>query len=377
MRALIATRGCAVTAVPGVREADDEVLLGDIDAVVITEAGSGAADEIALRRFLTRLDTKRIGALLLAEQWRDFDAGRMGLCRAAPTNAPAEELWGRLNTLIGIRPWVDRVEGELDRLQTLGATLNEHFLEVDQEMRLASRLQRDFLPREMPRVGPVRFAALYRPASWVSGDIYDVFRIDDRHLAFYLADAVGHGIAAGLLTMFVKYALLRQRVGDHAEIARVPAENIRTLNETLLAQQLQNCQFVTACYCVLDTETLTLSVSRGGHPYPIHVHRDGTLAEIESTGALLGVFPDQEFGTATVQLAPGDKVLLFSDGVELAFGPSPEGADVKEVYERQFRAVSHLPAEEMVEQLGQTIDCGEGSLNPGDDVTLVVVEVEG
>jgi len=67
---------------------------------------------------------------------------------------------------------------------------------VDQELRLDSRLQRDFLPKQLPTVGDIRFHVLYRPATWVCGDVYDVQRLDERFIGFYLADAVGHGVAA-------------------------------------------------------------------------------------------------------------------------------------------------------------------------------------
>ena len=71
------------------------------------------------------------------------------------------------------------------------------------------------MSRRLPEVGPIRFGALYRPATWVSGDIYDVVRLDETHVGFYVADAVGHGMPAALLTMFIKKALLTKRILGH------------------------------------------------------------------------------------------------------------------------------------------------------------------
>jgi serine phosphatase RsbU (regulator of sigma subunit) len=381
VRDLIRSQQCAVKAIGDLRCTHDEVQLENYDAVVIanTSADDQAGRSDALRELLSRLDRNHTSTLVLGDEPGQTPAAAYhvkGLRRIAPAQATAEELWGRLYTLVSLQPWVQQMESELDRLQTVGSKLSSHFTELDQEMRLASRLQHDLLPRELPTTGPVRFAAIYRPASWVSGDIYDVFWIDDRHVAFYVVDAVGHGVAASLLTMFVQYALLKQRVGKNPASALSPAINICAINDALAEQQLPNCQFVTACYCVLDTQTMQLTVARGGHPYPIHIRKGGTLEEIKTTGALLGIFTDQKYTEATVQLAPGDKVALFSDGVELEFVETRDPQSGAPVYEQHFQAVSDLPATEMIQQLGTTLDNEAGSLNPRDDVTIVVVEVE-
>ena len=380
VRTLIDTMPCRVTAVHDLDEAKSETLLDEIDAVVITHAPADAAQrrrDPELRTLLAALDEKHISTLLLGDDVDDSETSETGLCRMVPNDATAEELWGRLKTLVSLRPWVSHMEAELAHLQRLGTELNRHLSDLDQEMRLASRLQRDFLPRELPSLGPARFAVLFRPASGVSGDIYDVFKIDDRRIGFYVADAVGHGIAASLLTMFVKHALVTQRLSPQNGAAACPSANIAAINDALTAQELPNCQFVTACYCVLDVESLTLTVARGGHPYPIHIGRDGRLREIQSAGPLLGVLTDEEFPTTTIQLEPGDKVVLFSDGVELSFVREREPNSGAPVYEQQFHALAGLSAAEMVEQLGNTIDSEEGSLRPRDDVTVVVAEIEG
>src|SRR4029078_8146606 len=156
-------------------------------------------------------------------------------------------------------------------MQRLGKRLNQQFVEVDQELRLASRLQQDFLPRSFPEVGEVRFAALYRPATWVSGDVYDVRRLDETRVNFYLADAVGHGVAAGLLTMFIRQSIVGKRVEQDSYQVIPCDEVLGTLNNQLAEQELPNCQFVTACYGVVDAHKSIVTFARGGHPHPVHV----------------------------------------------------------------------------------------------------------
>ena len=90
-----------------------------------------------------------------------------------------------------------------------------------------------FLPKVDEAIGGVRFATVYKPASWVSGDIYDVFRVDERHVGFYVADAVGHGMAASLLTLFIKRCLTPKRIEADGYTVLCPSEAIAVLNDGL------------------------------------------------------------------------------------------------------------------------------------------------
>ncbi len=111
---------------------------------------------------------------------------------------------GIIAQLDAVHAEVEELRAELNLLRRRDETLNFYLHRLDEELRLAARLQQDFLPRELPQLGPVHFHTLFRPAGYVSGDLYDVVRLDQRRVGFYLADAVGHGMPAALLTMFIK-----------------------------------------------------------------------------------------------------------------------------------------------------------------------------
>jgi len=115
-------------------------------------------------------------------------------------------------------------------------------------------------------------------------------------------------------------------------------------------------------------------VGRGGHPYPIRIGTDGGLTEIKSEGGLLGVFRGEDFQTVSTELGPNEKLLVYSDGVEMAFLEHRPPAGGVPRYKEEFRAVAQLPAQELVTRLGQMLDVEEGSLHPVDDVTVIVME---
>jgi sigma-B regulation protein RsbU (phosphoserine phosphatase) len=269
---------------------------------------------------------------------------------------------------------LDALRSEVNILRRRDETLNYHMHRLDEELRLAARIQQDFLPKSLPQVGQVYFHTLFRPAGYVSGDLYDVMRLDERRIGFYIADAVGHGMPAALLTMFLKHALVTKEIGPAGYRLLAPSETLQRLNETLIAQNLSHAAIATALYGVIDVQTRQVTMSRAGHPLPLVLSADGTLTKIESEGGLLGVFPDERFADATFTLHPGDRLVLFTDGVEIGFGgrtPIDESAWHLELTQRNA-----LGGNELIMDLSRKLDDSAGSLDPKDDLTLIVVEAK-
>lgn len=185
--------------------------------------------------------------------------------------------------------------------------------DLTEQLRMAGLVQRDFLPGQFPECERLRWSTVFMPAEWVSGDIYDIARIDEDHIGFYVADVVGHGMPAALLTIFLKQAMvLRETIGNEYRVFE-PTEVMENLNKKMTAQQLSGHKFVTCCYCLLDIKTLKLTYCRAGHPYPILIRPGEAPMQLEVRGSLLGVFDNAEYMQQTIQLEPGDKLILYSD----------------------------------------------------------------
>ncbi|MBL7222185.1 MAG: PP2C family protein-serine/threonine phosphatase [Phycisphaerae bacterium] len=298
-------------------------------------------------------------------------SGRRGQFLSVPATVSPEVLEAQIAAVWALQPAIADLHRDIFNLRSVNGIARGAGETLDEEMRLASRLQRDFLPRRLPEVGDARFSVLYRPISFVSGDIYDVTRLDETHVGFYIADAVGHGLPAALLTMFIKKALQTKRiVGNTYEIIP-PDVSLAELNDDICAQDLSSCNFCTAIYGVLDVSTLTLTYARAGHPAPVLVRRDGAFEPLEADGCLLGVFDDAEFESREVSLDPGDRIVLYTDGAcdSLAGETSSNFTDI-------FGAVLTLPRTDMMVEITSRIEkaCSEGM--QVDDITVMALDIE-
>jgi phosphoserine phosphatase RsbU/P len=286
-------------------------------------------------------------------------------------DAPHEELAAKLSAAAALQPAFGDLREELLAARAGRPEAAEADQSLTQELHLAARLQRDFLPRRLPEVGPVRFAAIYQPLGWVSGDIYDVARLDETHLGFYVADAVGHGLPAALLTMFIKKALQTKRIMGSAYEIVPPDVSLAELNRDICHQAIASCPFCTAIYCVLDVQNMRLTYSRAGHPEAILLRAGGGAERLAAPGTLLGIFPDETYESRQVTLAPGDRLVLYTDGVESALcGP----AAPPDMLEKTLIQWASLPREEFVLRLSERLT-GPDASHVNDDITVIVAEV--
>lgn len=335
----------------------------------------------ALRTVLDALATDRKPVLVVstnASAMREQVSGD-GCCMIDLAAGPAA-IAASAYALSCRQPALERLASDARIAQASTGGITGEMNKIHEELHLASSVQRELLPKQLPaETNGIQFGALYRPATYVSGDIYDVSWIDETHVGFLLADAVGHGVPAALLTMIIARALVRtDRQGNIIE----PAEAMSVLNRELVRWSKNGQRFATAVYGVIDVRTRHVRLAGAGHPPPLRLSCSAT-GTVETEGPLLGVFDEAEFDQATFTLDPGQTLLMYSDGFETAF-PDP-GADEKarklptEGYLREFARFGNATIEggagvpsEMA-ALEAALDDQPGSLQQIDDLTAIAV----
>ncbi len=371
-----------VTVQPIDRVLEDPGVLDEIESVWLLLDNPTAGDLFGITgecedRHLPTLLTRPGGGELLGEQHAE------GIVSCPPGTAP-EEACVVLQTLLSQAPTLAAMRREVKVLTTQQQGLCSQIGKLDEELRMAAQFQREFLPNELPNIAPLSFHVLYRPAGYVSGDIYDIQRLDEHHIGFFVADAVGHGVPAALMTVYIKRSLRGKRLDPGSPKGYsllTPAQALAQLNADMIATQNGKVRFATACYGMLDTRTMQLTLARAGHPFPMLLRgEDEQVDTVEPEGGLLGVFEDEVYEEETIQLKAGDRLLIYSDGFECAF-PDEEVKDdgkrrvANENYAKEFLDLGNGDPGAAIKRLEDKLDEQAGSLNQKDDLTVLCLAV--
>jgi sigma-B regulation protein RsbU (phosphoserine phosphatase) len=281
------------------------------------------------------------------------------------------ELQAQVQALLRIKKTHDRLSEKTAEAHRINNRLQQAYQQIDLEIDLAQRIQRGSLPRDLPDVSGVRFAVHHVPCGRIGGDFYDAFRLDERHVGLYVADAMSHGVPAGLLSILVRNGLHPKEVQGRQYQIIAPGEVLQRLNREVIEQQLSENPFITMAYALLNHEEGILQFARAGHPCPLLIPRRGESRYLQVEGSFLGVY-DTQFATAMHPLRSGDKLLLFSDGMDAAqFGDNSAGnASVLACTARH----RDLPIQEFIERLGRDLFIQGGRT---DDLTILGVEMCG
>lgn len=250
-------------------------------------------------------------------------------------------------------------------LNSMAERLQDYQQQQIAELDRARQIQNNLLPRDMPAIPGVSFASLYRPANHVAGDLYDVFKVPSGKVAVLALDVSGHGLSAALMTGVVKMALHR-RLAEFDNLSYA----MQLVNSDLLACVTEG-QFVTACVGLWDPATMTWTWCAAGHPGGLLLS-DHKASSLDTNGPLLGVFPNASWKSDSVLLHPGDRLILYTDGVTEAGAPGEQLGTAG--LEKAAQRTSTQPLRDQITVIADQAArlC---SAHQCDDITLVALEV--
>jgi len=269
------------------------------------------------------------------------------------------------------------------RVAEAARELREQNAQMETDLKMAHELQIALLPQQFPSIprgaleteSAIKFSSFYYPMAEVSGDFFTVDRLSDTAVAVFIADVMGHGVRAGLIT-----AMLRALVEKFSAAAADPAAMLTKINDSLFAilKNTDSNLFVTGFYLVADAARSRILYANAGHPEPLLLHRmRGELESISaqaSGGPVLGLFDQAQYRNCECPMAVDDFIMLFTDGLFEVEAPDDK------IYSRErlmaaVRERVRLPSAKLIAELFGEIRQFSKRTEFSDDVCLIGLDV--
>jgi sigma-B regulation protein RsbU (phosphoserine phosphatase) len=239
---------------------------------------------------------------------------------------------------------------------------------LEEELNIARNIQTGLLPSELPSEGWFRAVGSSIASRQVGGDYFDVRRVSPDMYACVIVDVSGKGVSAALLAALLQGAFVFGSEGA------LEIDDLMARVNRFLIERARGEKYATVVYCTIDRGG-ELRWSNAGHPKPILVRPNGELQMLDSTGMPIGMLDVAVYEVKTIQLQPGDKVVLFSDGLSEAANADGEFFDKTELKELLRLHASHTCAELHAKLVEAVEDFSEAS-EQEDDITMLVLEYQ-
>jgi sigma-B regulation protein RsbU (phosphoserine phosphatase) len=274
------------------------------------------------------------------------------------------------HAMIPMLHWQSGLFGRGTQNLVLRNELGKALRALDRELQVVGEIQRSLLPGKLPTIPGLELAAFYQTSARAGGDYYDFFPLEGGRWGIFIADVSGHGTPAAVL-MAITHAIAHSQPGTHTP----PQELLRYLNQQLVRCYTRGGTFVTAFYAVFDPADNTLCYSRAGHNPPRLVRGDRVLSLDEVGSMPLGIFDDEEYALAHVQLQRDDLLLLYTDGITEASPPHNKNSDRElfglERLDKVLLECGCIGSEQCLERVRCAVAEFTQEAPQGDDQTLI------
>jgi sigma-B regulation protein RsbU (phosphoserine phosphatase) len=261
--------------------------------------------------------------------------------------------------------------------------LEDAYSRMTRDLQAAAEMQYSLLPQAAVTLSGVKFEWLFRPCTFVAGDIFNFFRLDEACLGFYHLDVAGHGIPSALLSVTLSKVLnpdpnqgspLKYFIPapPRYEITP-PAQAVSQLNRRFQSD-MDKMVYFTMVYGIYNSLSRQLTLSQAGHPSPVYLRNGGPPILLGSGGFPVGMLPEVEYEALSVTLHSGDRLFLYSDGITECANSSRE--PFSEARLMTFIAASaHLPLDKLIAELNGELIKWRGGEEFDDDISLLALEL--
>ncbi len=241
---------------------------------------------------------------------------------------------------------------------------------LQRELELAAQVQRNLLQQDLPQFPDYGFAAYLEPARQVGGDFYDVLEIDEEHVGVLIADVADKGFHAALFMAVTRTLFLRE-----GQQSLSPAEVALAVHKGMFDIANNDEVFLTAFYGVLHRPSGKLTYIRAAHERPLLLRPGREVMSLPGGDRFLGMIPDLTLTEETIDLEPGDRLIMFSDGVPDAVNEAEKGYSNQQLA-AAAAACEQKTAAEIVDHIIKDVAQWQGSADPFDDLTLLILEAK-
>lgn len=347
------------------------------DALVILQCKNPS--DAQCERLIAAVDSRGLPMLVLT----DMDQPSMPVSDSALCLSPAthpSQLAAACWALMERQRSVSHMAAEISLAHRCEAGIRGEMERMHEELNGAAAIQREFTTAPLPTIAGFDFGLMFRPMNFVSGDVCNVHRIDRHRFSFLVADVVGHGIPAAMLTMVLSNTLAVIERGACAVGTPSPSTILRELNARLRETSPTASKFATALYGIVDERSFTVTICSAGHPAPI-VATDSGCRTLDVGGPLLGVFDEAEYEECVVTLHHGETLYVYTDGLDAALRTHEELSGLTPATRvlRMMTSIhdsSKLCGASGSTAIGDRLDSHVGSLHQEDDLTVLAIGIK-
>jgi sigma-B regulation protein RsbU (phosphoserine phosphatase) len=264
-----------------------------------------------------------------------------------------------------------KITERTEELSSAYQNLNKVYGQIQADLNLAKRIQKKIMPENFDSIEGLDLIVHYYPMADIGGDIYDIFQVYPGYIRIFLADAIGHGIQAALITMIIK--------GEYEKVKTIEntSEVLKWLNKSFNDLYTSLNAFFSCILLDIDINNKKIRYASAGHPDQVHVN-NGSITMMKHTGKLIGIKRDAEYDLIEKDIKEHDKFLLFTDGLFEQFNERDDGFTEKDIAElaERFKTESIRDLDDAIITSLRELMGGE-VISIRDDITLISIEING
>jgi sigma-B regulation protein RsbU (phosphoserine phosphatase) len=264
---------------------------------------------------------------------------------------------------------------DITKIEMSKIELKEKQKQIDIDLEKAGEIQKSLLPKSLPDIPSIRAEWFFEPCLMVGGDIFHIYKEDETHVSIYILDVCGHGVSAALIAVTVKQFLDQLHAQGLLKGRPFQPEEILNSLEKEFPFERFDCYF-TIAYVLLNVRTGKVTYGCAGHVPSLVIGRSGKFEVLDQHGTIIGLGQDPPLSQYKTQLNPGDKLILYTDGLIDYFGEKGAYPN-KENFYNTLKQLADKPANQIVEGVMKEQRQMRDRQQADDDISLLVIEYNG